>query len=76
MKVVVITGGSRGIGAGTALACAARGMGVILTWHRHPDSAAAFAVVRRIRAAGGKAVALPWMAGQLRVSACRGETPL
>lgn len=74
MKVVVIIGGSRGIGASSALACAARAMGVILTWHRHPDSAAA--VVRRIRAAGGKAVALPWMAGQLRVSACRGETPL
>lgn len=61
MKVVGITGGSRGIGASSALACAARSMGVILTWHRHPDSAAA--VVRRIGAAGGKAVALPWMAG-------------
>lgn len=57
MKVVVITGGSRGIGASTALACAARGMGVILTWHRHPDLAAA--VVQQIRAAGGKAVDLP-----------------
>lgn len=32
MKYVLITGGSRGIGASTALECARRGFGVILTW--------------------------------------------
>jgi len=57
MSVIVITGGSRGIGASAAIACAQRGQGVILTYRDHP--AAANAVVERIGAAGGKAVALP-----------------
>jgi len=57
MKVVVITGGSRGIGAGAAIECARRGMGVILTYNS--NRAAADEVVERIAAAGGKAVALP-----------------
>ncbi len=56
MSVIVITGGSRGIGAATAVECAQRGMGVILTYNSNP--AAADAVVRRIEAAGGEAVAL------------------
>lgn len=56
MSVIVITGGSRGIGASTAELCAERGMGVILTYKSHADSADA--VVRRIQVAGGKAVAL------------------
>ena len=56
MKVILITGGSTGIGASTAVECAAKGMGVILTWHRHPE--AADEVVRQIDAAGGKAVAM------------------
>ena len=56
MKVILITGGSTGIGASTAIECAAKGMGVILTWHRHPE--AADEVVRQIDAAGGKAVAM------------------
>ncbi|UZE14227.1 SDR family NAD(P)-dependent oxidoreductase [Pseudomonas sp. B21-053] len=56
MSVIVITGGSRGIGASTAELCAERGMGVILTYKSHADSA--HAVVQRIQAAGGKAVAL------------------
>lgn len=56
MKNVLITGGSRGIGASAALQCAQRGMGVILTYHQQPD--AAQAVVERIRALGGTAVAL------------------
>jgi NAD(P)-dependent dehydrogenase (short-subunit alcohol dehydrogenase family) len=56
MSVIVITGGSRGIGASAAIQCARRGMGVILTWNSQPD--AATAVVRRIEAEGGKAVAL------------------
>ncbi|KOY01684.1 SDR family NAD(P)-dependent oxidoreductase [Pseudomonas nunensis] len=56
MSVIVITGGSRGIGASTAELCAERGMGVILTYKSNADSADA--VVRRIHASGGKAVAL------------------
>lgn len=56
MSVVVITGGSRGIGARTAEYCAERGMGVILTYKS--DAQAAASVVERIQAAGGKAVAL------------------
>jgi NAD(P)-dependent dehydrogenase (short-subunit alcohol dehydrogenase family) len=56
MKIVVITGGSRGIGASTARQCAQGGMGVILTYNSNP--AAADAVVAGIEAEGGKAVAL------------------
>jgi NAD(P)-dependent dehydrogenase (short-subunit alcohol dehydrogenase family) len=57
MNVILITGGSRGIGAATALACAQRGMGVILTYNSNPG--AADDVVASIALAGGKAVALP-----------------
>ncbi|UHM93076.1 SDR family NAD(P)-dependent oxidoreductase [Rahnella victoriana] len=35
MKVILVTGGSSGIGASTAIQCAARGMGVVLTYHNH-----------------------------------------
>lgn len=56
MSVIVITGGSRGIGASAAEHVARRGMGVILTYNTHPD--AAEDVVQRIEQAGGKAVAL------------------
>lgn len=56
MSVIVITGGSRGIGASTAEHCARRGMGVILTYKSNIDSATS--VVERIQASGGKAVAL------------------
>ncbi|QWT20181.1 SDR family oxidoreductase [Bacillus sp. NP157] len=56
MKVIVITGGSRGIGASTAIECARRGYGVILTYNSNP--AAAAAVVEQIASEGGRAVAL------------------
>lgn len=56
MGVIVITGGSRGIGASAAEHIAQRGMGVILTYNTHPE--AAVDVVGRIEQAGGKAVAL------------------
>jgi NAD(P)-dependent dehydrogenase (short-subunit alcohol dehydrogenase family) len=56
MKYVLITGGSRGIGASTALECARRGFGVILTWNSQQD--AARNVIERIEAEGGKAIAL------------------
>ena len=56
MPVVIITGGSRGIGASTALACAERGMGVILTFNANPE--AAERVVASIRQKGGQATAI------------------
>ncbi|ANH70894.1 3-oxoacyl-ACP reductase [Mitsuaria sp. 7] len=55
-NVVVITGGSRGIGASTAVEAARRGLGVILTYNANP--AAADSVVHDIEAQGGRAVAL------------------
>ena len=57
MKIVIITGGSRGIGAATAIACAASGMGVILTYNANPGRAEE--VVREIDGRGGRAIALP-----------------
>lgn len=56
MSVVVITGGSRGIGARTAVCCARRGFGVILSYRHDADAAAA--VVEEIRDLGGEAEAL------------------
>ncbi|MBI1171319.1 SDR family oxidoreductase [bacterium] len=56
MPITLITGGSRGIGRATALTCAQRGHGVILTYNTHPDEART--VVDSITEAGGKAVAL------------------
>lgn len=56
MSIVIITGGSRGLGASIAVQCARRGMGVILTYNS--NSQAAKQVVATIEADGGKAVAL------------------
>lgn len=64
MSVIVITGGSRGIGASTALECARRGMGVILTYKT--NTPAAQAVVERIQSAGGKAASFELDVGNVR----------
>jgi NAD(P)-dependent dehydrogenase (short-subunit alcohol dehydrogenase family) len=56
MSIVIITGGSRGLGASAAVQCGKRGMGVILTYNSNPDAAAK--VVSAIEAEGGKAAAL------------------
>lgn len=56
MGVIVITGGSRGIGASAAEHIAKKGMGVILTYNANPQAAAS--VVEHIQDAGGRAVAL------------------
>ncbi|MFH8136409.1 SDR family NAD(P)-dependent oxidoreductase [Pantoea osteomyelitidis] len=56
MKVVLITGGSGGIGVSAARQCAADGMGVIVTYNNHPDFAED--VVKEIERAGGQAAAL------------------
>jgi NAD(P)-dependent dehydrogenase (short-subunit alcohol dehydrogenase family) len=55
-KIGLITGGSRGLGKSTALAMAAQGVDVIITYHS--KKAEAEAVVAEIVAKGRKAVAL------------------
>jgi NAD(P)-dependent dehydrogenase (short-subunit alcohol dehydrogenase family) len=55
-KVIVVTGGSRGIGAATALLAAQRGYAVCINYR--DNRAAADAVVQRIEDAGGKAIAV------------------
>ena len=52
--IVLITGGSRGIGAATALAAAQAGYAVAVNYHH--NSPAADEVVRQIRAQGGQAI--------------------
>jgi len=52
--IVLITGGSRGIGAATALAAAQAGYAVAVNYHA--NSLAADEVVRQIRAGGGTAI--------------------
>lgn len=55
-NVILITGGSRGIGAATARLAAERGYVVCVNYHR--NQAAAEAVVQAIEQAGGKALAV------------------
>ena len=55
-EVLLVTGGSRGIGAATALLAARKGYAVAVNYTS--NAAAADDVVRRIREAGGKAVAI------------------
>lgn len=54
--VVIVTGGSRGIGAATAMLAAERGWAVCVNFHR--DAAAAKGVVDKIAAGGGRAIAV------------------
>jgi len=55
-RTVLVTGGSRGIGAAVALRCAEGGDAVAVNYAR--DAAAAKALVERIEAAGGQALAV------------------
>jgi NAD(P)-dependent dehydrogenase (short-subunit alcohol dehydrogenase family) len=55
-KVALITGGSRGIGAGIAKRLAADGAAVVITYAK--DAKAASAVVKAIEQDGGKALAI------------------
>ena len=55
-EVLLVTGGSRGIGAATALLAALRGYAVAVNYTH--NQAAAEAVVRTIRDGGGQALAL------------------
>jgi NAD(P)-dependent dehydrogenase (short-subunit alcohol dehydrogenase family) len=56
VKNLLVTGGSRGIGAATALLAAARGYTVAVNYAR--DAAAARAVVEAITRGGGRAIAV------------------
>ena len=56
MKVAIVTGSSKGIGAGIALRLAAEGAKVIVNYSR--SAADADVVVRRIVADGGEAIAV------------------
>jgi NAD(P)-dependent dehydrogenase (short-subunit alcohol dehydrogenase family) len=56
-RLVLVTGGSRGLGRNAALALAARGVDVILTYRSSEAEAAD--VVARIEALGARGVALP-----------------
>ncbi len=62
MKIAMITGGSNGIGKSASLELAKRGIGVILTYHRHQEGADA--VVAEIQKTGGRAAALKLDASQ------------
>lgn len=55
-RVLLVTGGSRGIGAATALLAAQRGYSVCVNYHR--NRTAADAVVGDVEAAGARAVAV------------------
>jgi NAD(P)-dependent dehydrogenase (short-subunit alcohol dehydrogenase family) len=63
MKIVIVTGGSRGLGASTAIECADKGMGVVVTYNSNP--AKADDVVKTIAKNGGKAVALKLDVGDI-----------
>jgi NAD(P)-dependent dehydrogenase (short-subunit alcohol dehydrogenase family) len=55
-RVLLVTGGGRGIGAATALLAAQRGYAVAVNYQSH--SLSADEVVRQIRAGGGRAIAV------------------
>jgi NAD(P)-dependent dehydrogenase (short-subunit alcohol dehydrogenase family) len=56
LKIVLVTGGSRGLGRNTAISAARSGFDVIITYHTNRDAAAE--VVTEIEGLGQKAVAL------------------
>ncbi|MBP1848453.1 NAD(P)-dependent dehydrogenase (short-subunit alcohol dehydrogenase family) [Rhizobium petrolearium] len=64
MKIAIITGSSRGLGASSAIECARKGMGVVVTYNSSPDKAKG--VVTEITQSGGKAVALKLDVGDTR----------
>ncbi|ESQ79358.1 SDR family NAD(P)-dependent oxidoreductase [Asticcacaulis sp. YBE204] len=56
MKIVIVTGSSRSLGASAAIECARSGMGVVVTYKSSPEKAET--VVKTIVENGGKAVAV------------------
>lgn len=65
MKIVIVTGSSRGLGASAAVECARRGMGVVVTYNSNPEKAQE--VVKTIVHGGGSAVALRLDVGNVSV---------
>lgn len=63
MKIVIVTGSSRGLGASTAIECARNGLGVVVTYNSNPDKAKD--VVNTIAQNGGRAVALKLDVGDI-----------
>lgn len=57
MKTILITGGSRGIGAATAILAAKKGYAVVVNYCKNKSEAER--VVSQIKKDGGVAVALP-----------------
>jgi NAD(P)-dependent dehydrogenase (short-subunit alcohol dehydrogenase family) len=55
-EIILVTGGSRGLGRNTAISAAKSGFDVIITYHGNRDAAAA--VVSEIEGLGRKAVAI------------------
>jgi len=55
-KILIVTGGSRGIGAATCRLAGQRGYAVVVNYHR--DAAAAATIVAEIERAGGTAIAI------------------
>ena len=63
-KIVLVTGGSRGLGKNMAMHLAKKGLDVILTYKKKKEEA--LAVVAEIEQSGQKAAALPLDAGNLK----------
>lgn len=66
MSIVIVTGGSRGLGASIAAQCAKRGMGVILTYNSNRQ--AAEKVVGAIKAGGARPSLWSWTSAAPRNS--------
>src|ERR1700724_1425130 len=76
-KVALVTGGSRGIGAGMVRRLAADGASVAFTYSSSPEKA--LELVREIESAGGKALALKADSGsaeELRAAVARAAEAL
>jgi NAD(P)-dependent dehydrogenase (short-subunit alcohol dehydrogenase family) len=63
MNIAIVTGGSSGIGQSAAIETACKGMGVILTYGRHPERAEE--TVRFFEQSGGTVAALPLELGRV-----------